>query len=215
MTGPLSREQHHAEWSRLHGGVAPRGLVSWWLDVVRLLAGPLARARVPADLVTVAAGVVAVAAAWSAWRGAAAVAGLLVLLSGLLDGIDGTVAVLRGTARPWGALLDAVVDRVADALLLLALWAVGAPAAVCLAAGVLGFLLEYARVRAGVLGVTGVEVLTVGERPTRVLVSGLFLLAAGLRPEPATWVSIGAWVLVVVGVVALVQLLVALRGRLR
>lgn len=214
MSSPLSRAQHRLQWSRLHGGVEPRGLVRWWLDVAYALGSPLARARVPADVVTVLGGAVAAAAAWSAWRGAAVVAGLLALLSGLLDGIDGTVAVLRGTTRAWGALLDAVVDRVADALLLLALWAVGAPAAVCLAAGILGYLLEYARARAGALGVTAVGVLTVGERPTRVLVVGMFLLAAGVRPEPSTWVSVGAWVLFAVGAVALVQLLVVLRRRL-
>lgn len=214
MSAPLSRAQHRAEWSRLHGGVEPRGVVGWWLDVAYSLGAPLARARVPADVVTLLGGVVAAAAAWSAWRGAALVAGLLVLLSGLLDGIDGTVAVLRGTTRAWGALLDAVVDRVADALLVLALWAVGAPAAVCLTAGVLGYLLEYARARSGGLGVTGFEVVTVGERPTRVLVVGMFLVAAGVRADPSLWAALGAWTLVAVGAVALVQLLAVLRRRL-
>lgn len=214
MTAPLSREQHRAEWSRLHGDLQPGGLVGWWLQVAYLLGAPLARARVPADLVTVLGGVVATGAAWSAWRGVPVAAGLLVLLSGLLDGIDGTVALLRGTARRWGALLDAVVDRIADALLLLALWAVGAPAAVCLVAGVLGYLLEYARARAGGLGVTDVDVVTVGERPTRVLVVGMFLLASGVRPDPAGWAIAGAWLLTALSAVALVQLLVSLRRRL-
>lgn len=45
----------------------------------------------------------------------------LVLLSGLLDALDGAVARAHGRQSRFGALLDRVSDRVADALLLAAL----------------------------------------------------------------------------------------------
>ncbi|NNH23484.1 hypothetical protein [Pseudokineococcus marinus] len=57
---------------------------------------------------------------------------------------------------------------------------------------------------------------TVGERPTRVLVVAATALVAGLRPQDAaTWAAVGAWAALVVAVVALGQLLPVLRRQLR
>jgi Na+/H+ antiporter NhaD/arsenite permease-like protein len=62
---------------------------------------------------------------------------------------------------------------------------------------------------------TEVGALTLNERPTRVVVVVMFLLAAVARPndEPG-WATLGAWVLVVLGVIGLTQLLVVVRRRL-
>lgn len=215
----LSRQQHLARWRRLHGGYDPARsrLVSGWLWLVYGLARPLVAARAPADALTAAAVVLAaVAVAVCAQGGRWVVLGALVVgLSGLLDGLDGAVAVVSGREGPWGGVLDAVADRVTDALLLLALWVVGAPAGACLAAGVLAFVGEYARARAGGLGVTEIAVLTVGERPTRVTVTATFLLAAGTLPAGAAgWAAAGAYLLVLLAVVTLAQLLPALHHRL-
>ena len=60
---------------------------------------------------------------------------VLVVVSGLLDGLDGAVAVLTDRATRWGHVLDSLVDRCSDGLYLVALWLVGAPAGVCVAAG--------------------------------------------------------------------------------
>lgn len=215
----LSRQEYLARWSQLHGGYDPARsrLVRGWLRGAYALARPLAAVRVPADAVTLAgvglaAGAVALAAQGGRWAVPAAV---VVGLSGVLDGLDGALAVLSGRAGPWGSVLDSVADRVADALLLLALWVVGAPAWACLAAGVLAFVGEYARARAGGLGVTAIAVVTVGERPARVAVTAMFLLAAGVLPARATaWASAGAGVLLVLAVGSLAQLLPALRHRL-
>lgn len=45
--------------------------------------------------------------------------GLLAQIASILDGCDGEVARLLGTSSPYGAWLDAVLDRVADAILFL------------------------------------------------------------------------------------------------
>jgi CDP-diacylglycerol--glycerol-3-phosphate 3-phosphatidyltransferase len=212
----LSRQEFFELWSAGHGGYDPRGSlwVRGWLGLVHALTRPLVHVRTPPDLITLLAGLAALGAAWAAGAGGRwlVAAALLVGLSGLLDSMDGAVAVICRRATRWGALLDSVVDRVADACLLVALWSAGAGAWPCLGAWLLLVLLEYSRVRAGALGVPGVVVVTVGERPTRMIVVAMFLLAAGLLPGTAVrWAQVGSYVLVAAGVVAVVQLLIALR----
>jgi CDP-diacylglycerol--glycerol-3-phosphate 3-phosphatidyltransferase len=65
------------------------------------------------------------------------------------------------------------------------------------------------------VGLDDIGILTVGERPTRVIVVAMFLLAAGIYPEAATtWATAGAAASLVIGAVALGQLLVVVRRRL-
>ena len=107
-----------------------------------------------------------------------------------------------------------VADRVADALFLLALWLAGATAWVCVSAGALTGLLEYARARATAAGMTEIGVVTVWERPTRVIVTALFLLGVGLYDD-ARWARWGAQASLTLGLIGLAQLLVVVRRRLR
>jgi 1L-myo-inositol 1-phosphate cytidylyltransferase / CDP-L-myo-inositol myo-inositolphosphotransferase len=80
------------------------------------------------DVVSVIAFLVTLAGAWRLSIGAGIVGGLLVHAGSLLDGVDGEIARLRVRASPAGALLDGVLDRLADACVLgaLALWAIEA-----------------------------------------------------------------------------------------
>ena len=148
----LTREAYLDRWQTLHGGYDPRGskLVGPWLSVVYGVARPFARAGIPPDVVTLLGVVVSGLVVWLCWLGGRWVilAAVVVGLSGLLDSIDGAVAVLTDRVTRWGAVLDSVVDRVSDVLYLVALWLVGAPAWVCVVAGVLLFTQEYARARA-------------------------------------------------------------------
>jgi hypothetical protein len=82
------------------------------------------------------------------------------------------------------------------------------------AGGALMFLLEFVRARAGAAGMSEVGVITVWERPTRVIVTAAFLLCAGLFADEV-WASLGAAAWVGLGVVGLGQLLVVVRRRLR
>jgi CDP-diacylglycerol--glycerol-3-phosphate 3-phosphatidyltransferase len=215
----LTREAYLDRWQTLHGGYDPRGskLVGPWLSVVYGVARPFARAGIPPDVVTVLGVVVSGLVVWLCWLGGRWVilAAVVVGLSGLLDSIDGAVAVLTDRVTRWGAVLDSVVDRVSDVLYLVALWLVGAPAWVCVVAGVLLFTQEYARARATAIGMDDVGVVTIGERPTRVIVVAMFLLAAGIYPDVATsWATAGAAASLTIGLVALAQLLVVVRRRL-
>jgi CDP-diacylglycerol--glycerol-3-phosphate 3-phosphatidyltransferase len=216
----LSREEYLDRWSTLHGGYDPRTnrFVGPWLTLVHACATPFAKLGVPPDVVTLLGGLLSVIVVWvctlgDRWLIAAAV---LVGLTGLTDSLDGAVAVMTGRESRWGAVLDSVVDRISDVLYLVALAVVGAPLWACVVAGVLLFTQEYARARAAAIGLEDIGVLTVGERPTRVTVVAMFLLAAGIYPSSAAWwASAGVYVSVAVGAVALVQLLVVVRRRLR
>jgi phosphatidylglycerophosphate synthase len=214
---PPDRATYLARWSRLHGGYDARHsrVVRAWLGTTYVLARPLAAAGVGPDLVTLAAvamaGLVALlAGAGAGWLWAAAVAAVL---SGVLDGLDGAVAVLTDRATRWGYVLDSVADRVGDGLYLVGLWLAGAPAPVCVAGGALTGLQEYARARAGAAGMSEVGVVTVSERPTRVITTAAFL--AGEATFGAPWAGVGAWVWAVLGAVGCAQLAVVLRRRLR
>jgi len=217
--GVPDRQEYLRRWSVLHGGYDPRRsrAVTGWLSLTYLLARPVAAAGVSPDLVTLAGLLVTGAAADLAWVGGgwALVGGLVVVVSGLLDNVDGAVAVMTGRDSRFGSVLDSVADRVGDGLYVLALWLVGAPAGLAVLAGSLTLLQEYARARAGAVGMSEIGVVTVAERPTRVIVTAGTLAVAGLLPDRAAHAGlVGALVWTALGAVGLVQLLVVARRRL-
>ena len=212
MSGPrLTREEQLARWSQLHGGydTSQSRLVSGWLRGVAVIAAPLATAGVPASALT-SASVAAAGGAALVARSLPWLAGVLVLLSAYGDGLDGAVAVMTGTESRFGALVDAIGDRCADLLFVLALWQAGAPAGWALAAGVSGTLLEYVRARAGGLGAAEIGLVTVGERPMRVAAVATGLLLAELSFAP----GVAAAAVAVLAAAGVIQLGVDLRRRL-
>lgn len=219
-----SRADYLARWSVLHGGYDPSSsrLVGPWLSLVYACSRQLVSLRVPPDLVTLVGLLVSGAAVWAAWPGGLWIylAVVLVVVSGLLDGLDGAVAVLSGRTTRFGYVLDSVVDRCCDLLYLLALRLVGAPLVWCAWAGALMLLQEYLRARAAGGGMTEIGVVTVWERPTRVIVTAAFLLGAAVYGSSdvgaaADWARAAAWVWVGLGVVGFLQLGVVVRRRLR
>lgn len=211
-------DEHLRRWSSLHAGIDPRAnrLVGGWLRLMHLLGRPLARRGVLPDVVTLlglwwAAAVVVLCLPGGRWP---LVAAFAVVLGGIADGLDGTVAVLTGRATPWGGVLDAVVDRLADLLLLGALWVLGAPAAVVVTAAAALYTLEYLRARADERGAQ-LTVITVGERATRIVLVGVAVWCAGLLPASAGAIAgTGAGAVVVVALVGCAQLAVAARRSL-
>jgi archaetidylinositol phosphate synthase len=205
-----------AGWSSLHGGIQPSRLVRGWLSMVRVLAGgPVA--RIPPDVLSVA-GVLALAGAWAAIAGPGwpAVSVGLIVVGGVLDGLDGAVALATCRARPVGAVVDSVADRLGDLLLGACLLALGAPPPWVVAAMALLMLLEYLRARAQSVGMPGVGAVTVAERPTRlvlvgVAVGGSAVFPAGVPGLGWGWAAMMAIIWTVVGVVGLVQLIRGVR----
>jgi len=178
----LGWDGYCAAWATLHGGVDPRRsawFVSGWLRFTYGVGRGLAAGRVSPTAVTVAG--LALAAAvplvvlprgWWLW-----VAAGLVLLSAVADSADGAVAVITSRPTRLGHFYDSLADRLAEAAWLFGLWLVGAPGVLAVACAGLSWLHEYARARATVAGMAHIGVVTVAERPTRVV---LTLLAFGL-----------------------------------
>ncbi len=78
----------------------------------------LAHLPVSPDAISLIAFLMALAGAWALGAGLGIVGGLLVHAASVLDGMDGEVARLRLRASPAGALLDGVLDRLADAAII-------------------------------------------------------------------------------------------------
>lgn len=215
----MDRETYFDHWAPLHGGYDPRSsaLTKAWLSLAYYLAKPWAALRVPPDAVTVMGALVSGLAVYLAWLGGrwVVLAAVVVALSGIVDNLDGAVAVMTGRTSRWGFVLDSVVDRVSDGLYVVALWVVGAPVWLCVLGGALMGLQEYTRARAGNAGMTEIGVVTLWERPTRVIVTAMFLLGAGIYVDAADrWATAGAAAWATLGAVGLIQLLVVVRRRL-
>jgi archaetidylinositol phosphate synthase len=203
----LSREEYLAAWSRWHGGArTDSALVRGWLSLAYTLARPLAGLWPPAVTalgLVVAAAAVVPAAVGGPWL---VLAGVLVGLSGLLDSLDGAVAIGTGRASARGFVLDSAVDRLTEAAYAAALWAAGAPGWLAVAFGSLCWLPDYLRARAGQAGVDRTGPISVWERPTRVALAGMSLGGAGVVAWSAAVVTAGAGAGAVLGLVATAQL---------
>jgi phosphatidylglycerophosphate synthase len=212
----LSRDEYLAAWSRWHGGASTdSALVRGWLTAAHALARPLAGlppVAATAFGLIVAATVVVPAGLGGRWL---ILAGLLVGLSGLLDSLDGALAIGTGRASRRGFVLDSVVDRLSEVAYASALWIAGAPGWLAVAFGALCWLPDYLRARAGQAGVQETGTISVWERPTRVIMTGFTLGGAGVAVGAADGlVTAGAGVGVLLGGIAVVQLGISLRRML-
>jgi CDP-diacylglycerol--glycerol-3-phosphate 3-phosphatidyltransferase len=208
-----------ARWAPLHGGYepAPTSVVGRWLTLAYLLARPLGRRGVSPDALTAwgvlaSVAVAVIAAPGGRWPLAAAA---IVVAAGLLDNLDGAVAILSGRTTRWGYVLDSLADRLSDTAYLVPLWFLGAPGPVCVAGGALMGLQEYTRARAGNAGMGEIGVVTVWERPTRVILTAGLLLGCGLLVDRADLIAtLGGAAWIGLGVVGVTQLLLVVRRRL-
>ncbi|MGD1055646.1 MAG: CDP-alcohol phosphatidyltransferase family protein [Nitrososphaerales archaeon] len=98
------------------------------------------------------------------------VGGVLILVAGWFDIVDGAVARVTGKVSKRGAFLDSTLDRVAEVAIFLGILVGGlAPPPLVLSALSLSFLVSYTRAKGDALGVrlSGVGV---GERSERLLI---------------------------------------------
>lgn len=122
--------------------------------------------------------------------------GVVILLSGLLDMMDGRLARLGNLSSKFGALLDSSLDRYSELLTLsgIALLLLRAGddwfwAAVATFAAIIGsVMVSYVRARAEGLGISCKVGLM--QRPERVVVTAVAAIATGLASDPL-WLAIG------------------------
>jgi CDP-diacylglycerol--glycerol-3-phosphate 3-phosphatidyltransferase len=157
------------------------------LPIVQLLA----KASLTPNAVTVIGFVISLGAAALIFTRHFLAAGIVVLVAGVFDLLDGALARLTGRTSRFGAVLDSTLDRVSEAALLLGLVYVFAREGEvwwCLLAGfaIVGSLLvSYIRARMEGLGLEGKEGWFT--RPERVV-----LLALGLLLAQFDYVLVGA-----------------------
>ncbi len=164
MSRRMRKEELFSNWSALHGGAEVKGIVRAWLTISFYITRPIIVLRLSPNslsLLSIFAAVGFLLALESHW------AITLLVLSLLLDGVDGTVAIATGKSSKFGALVDSVADRLVEGLWAVALYLLGAPWQVVIMAWLAAFIQEYLRARVGGLGVNQVLFVTWCERPVR------------------------------------------------
>ncbi len=160
----MSREEFFSTWSDLHGNAKISGIVKVWLSISYLIVKPISRVRITPNILTMFGlffGVVLFLNANTSW------ASVLLVLSLICDGIDGSLAILTKKSTKWGAILDSVVDRLTEIFWVLALYKIGADLKLLVLVLLTASLQEYVRARSAGLGVSEVGIVTFAERPVR------------------------------------------------
>ena len=205
----MSKEEFFATWSKLHGDAKIEGIVKAWLQISFAVVKPLAKIRVTPNFLTLA-GLVSAIALWQfadSW-----IAAIFLVLSLFFDGIDGSLAIVSRATAKFGAFTDSFVDRLSEIFWALALYKLGAPAALVFFALLATYIQEYLRARAGGLGYEEVGIVTICERPVRASLIFIAIVANGLNFELVTAISI-IWV--AMQFIALFQLTGSLYKRLK
>ena len=179
----MNREAYFQRWSELHGGARVVGVVKAWLVISYAISRPLVKIKVSPNALSALGVIAAVFTYTEARRGYCIV---ILALSLLSDGIDGTVAILSGKASTRGAMVDALCDRIGETLWALAFYKLGAPAWIIGAAWVFAFTQEYARARIAGLGDYRIDVVTFAERPVRASFLAVAIVAYDLKIAAAT-----------------------------
>lgn len=169
----MNEEQFKERWSELHGGADTEGVVGGWLSFSYQAARVCVALRITPNLLTFLGLGTAIAMGLSEY---AAIALLLLVISLFFDGIDGSVAILRGTESKWGELLDSLADRISEAFWLYMGWRLGIPAWVVIAMWTIASTQEYARARLASLGHREIGVVTPTERPVRAIFMAFALI---------------------------------------
>ena len=176
----MNQSDFFKSWSSLHGNAKISGIVKGWLTISYILVKPLAKLKITPNILTIFGlffGVLLYLNALSNW------AVILLILSLICDGIDGSLAIITGKASKWGAMLDSVVDRVTEFFWALTFIAIGANTNVVIAALLIASVQEYLRARAGGLGLSEVGVVTIAERPVRASILFVAVIAFILNIE--------------------------------
>jgi phosphatidylglycerophosphate synthase len=203
-------------WAQLHGTQSPKGLVRVWLRIAFFLSTPLTKFN--PNLITAFGPVLMGAAIYfaSSPNRNYFLASITVLVVGLVDSFDGMVAVRTSKTSSWGAFLDGIVDRLIDVGIGILLIVLGAPVELAVLAISIALIHEYMRAKASGIGYREVGVITPAEKPTRIALGVMFLLAAGLLPEKVIQLAnIATLVWIFLGLISFAMLLRVYRKQLK
>ena len=176
----MTKNEFFLAWSKLHGDAKVSGIVKGWLSISFPVSKALAKIRVTPNALTILGlvfGILLYMNSSAIW------APLILVISLICDGIDGSLAIITRQSSKWGALLDSVVDRVTEVFWVLALYSLGVDSKILITVLILASTQEYLRARAGGVGLKQVGVVTVAERPVRASFIFIALVAFNLNLE--------------------------------
>ena len=119
---------------------------------------------------------------------------LVLVVSAVLDAVDGAVARALGRKSRHGGFLDSFLDRVADAAYFYALLVMGVCPPAVLVAGIFSVIVSYARAKGELVGVKlrGVGLMERGDRVLAILVIMLIAIY-----DPGRAACLATWILAV------------------
>jgi phosphatidylglycerophosphate synthase len=176
----MTKDEFFLAWSKLHGDAKVSGIVKGWLSISFPVSKALAKIRVTPNALTILGlvfGILLYMNSNAIW------APLILVISLICDGVDGSLAIITRQSSKWGALLDSVVDRVTEVFWVLALYSLGVDSKILITVLILASTQEYLRARAGGVGLKQVGVVTVAERPVRASFIFIALVAFNLNLE--------------------------------
>jgi phosphatidylglycerophosphate synthase len=176
----MTKDEFFLAWSKLHGDAKVSGIVKGWLSISFTVSKALAKIRVTPNALTILGlvfGILLYMNSSAIW------APLILVISLICDGVDGSLAIITRQSSKWGALLDSVVDRVTEVFWVLALYSLGVDSKILITVLILASTQEYLRARAGGVGLKQVGVVTVAERPVRASFIFIALVAFNLNLE--------------------------------
>ena len=161
------------EWSRLHGDVSPSRVVIAWLNISYQLAKALSAMRFTPNALTLVGLGVSILVPIFAPNAASA---LLVVIALIIDGCDGSLAIISQRVSAKGAIWDSLADRTSEGLWAIALWRIGVPIWLVTGLWILATTQEYLRARFNSQGSNEIGIVTVAERPVRALLTAVSLI---------------------------------------
>ncbi len=192
--------------------LVPPGMERWFFGVVRPLIDALVRRGIrPNTLTTVGVGFV-LASAVAFGFGEVRLGGLVLLLSGVVDTLDGAVARATSQASKFGAFYDSTLDRVGDGATFMGIGAFlltaddvafRVPAVLmCMVAILSSLVVSYARARAEGLGLECK--VGIAQRAERILGLGFTSLIVGAGPRALVLEAI-VLILTIMSIITVVQ----------
>lgn len=176
----MTKDEFFLAWSKLHGDAKVSGIVKGWLSISFPVSKALAKIRVTPNALTILGlvfGILLYMNSNAIW------APLILVISLICDGVDGSLAIITRQSSKWGALLDSVVDRLTEVFWVLAIYSLGVDSKILITVLILASTQEYLRARAGGVGLKQVGVVTVAERPVRASFIFIALVAFNLNLE--------------------------------
>lgn len=210
----MNRLEYQSAWIRSHN--TPNWLiVKIFLTIIYGLSRIFMFFRVTPNAATVIGGLIGLASVWFVYSEIWLIAATLAALSSLLDGVDGAIAELTNRKSKFGAILDALIDRIVEIAWFVSLIWMGAQASAVVVCGLMIMVMEYTRAKANSLNIDGPGLITIAERPTRVIMFVMLNIGVSFVGTDTQSPTIGVWVLTSLTAIASMQLFFRFTNKLR